>query len=410
MFNETHLSGISLYIHLPFCESLCTYCGCNTRITVNHNVEFPYISSLLKEWELYYRIFGQDPKLKEIHLGGGTPTFFSPKNLGLLIGKILKKACIPPNREFGFEAHPNNTTTEHLQVLYDLGFSRLSLGIQDFDPVVQKTINRIQSFEVVRTVTDNARKIGYSSINFDLIYGLPRQTKKSIESTIEKVAQLMPDRIAFYSYAHVPWKKPGQRMFTKLHLPQHEEKRAIYELGKQMLQSLGYVEIGLDHFALKSDDLFRSAVNGTLHRNFMGYTTSKTKLVVGLGVSAIGDTESAYGQNEKQVEKYKKIIADGELPIYKGHVLNPEEKIMRKHILNLMCKLKTSWHEDQYYLPHLRNVDKYLKEHIKDGIVTLSHKEIEITEKGRAFIRNVCMAIDPKICDLKNSQIYSATI
>ena len=203
--------GISVYIHLPFCENLCTYCGCNTRITKNHAVEQPYIEALLIEWAMYCHMFTDRPILREIHLGGGTPTFFSPENLKRLIKSILADADVHPEADFGFEGHPANTTYEHLKVLYELGFRRLSLGIQDFDPKVQFIINRIQTFEQVKEVTEQARQIGYTSINYDLIYGLPLQTIESLTDTVEKVNLLMPDRIAFYSYAHVPWIKPGQR-------------------------------------------------------------------------------------------------------------------------------------------------------------------------------------------------------
>ncbi|MGZ3891633.1 MAG: coproporphyrinogen-III oxidase family protein, partial [Mucilaginibacter sp.] len=232
--------GISLYIHLPFCESLCTYCGCNTRITKNHSVEDPYINAVLKEWAMYCQIFGDRPVIREIHLGGGTPTFFSPENLERLIKSILADSIVHPEADFGFEGHPANTTYEHLKVLYNLGFRRVSFGIQDFDPRVQFIINRVQTFEDVKYVTEQARQIGYTSINFDLVYGLPLQNLESLCDTVEKVGLLMPDRIAFYSYAHVPWVKPGQRRFTEKHLPTPAEKRTLHGLGRQMLGELGY--------------------------------------------------------------------------------------------------------------------------------------------------------------------------
>ncbi len=277
-FDETNVhDGISLYIHLPFCESLCTYCGCNTRITINHAVEKKYIAAVLKEWDMYLAMFVDKPRIKEIHLGGGTPTFFSPENLKVLIDGIMDKSVACKDAEFSFEAHPNNTTEEHLKMLYSLGFRRLSLGIQDFDPKVQTIVNRIQPFEIVDKVVKQARKIGYTSINFDLVYGLPLQTRKSVIDTINKVNVLRPDRIAFYSYAHVPWVKPGQRLFTEKDLPQDDEKRALYEIGKEKFSEMGYAEIGMDHFALNSDTLYKAANEGKLHRNFMGYTHSYTK-------------------------------------------------------------------------------------------------------------------------------------
>ncbi|CAN5568840.1 hypothetical protein BH23BAC1_BH23BAC1_45600 [soil metagenome] len=291
--------GISLYIHLPFCESLCTYCGCNTRITKNHKVEDEYIDAVMKEWQFYLQQFSEKPIIRELHLGGGTPTFFSPENLWQLISNILGTAEMHPSADFSFEGHPNNTTEKHLQVLFDLGFRRVSFGIQDLDLKVQYAIHRIQPYENVEAVSKEARRIGYTSINFDLIYGLPFQTSESVLSTIEKFAQLMPERIAFYSYAHVPWLKPGQRGYSEDNLPDNEVKRKLYESGKEKLNSLGYINIGMDHFALPGDSLYEAFHEGKLHRNFMGYTVCHTDLLVGLGTSAISDAKYGYMQNNK---------------------------------------------------------------------------------------------------------------
>ncbi len=211
--------GISLYIHLPFCESLCTYCACTTRITRNHKIEIPYIQAILKEWEHYKKLFGRKPTIREIHLGGGTPTFFTPKNLQWLITSLLEEVDLHPQYEFSFEGHPNNTTREHLQILFDLGFSRVSFGVQDLDEKVQRTINRLQPFENLERATKDAREIGYESVGVDLIYGLPFQTPFTVSDTIDKVLLLRPDRLSFYSYAHVPWLKPGQRGYEDADLP-----------------------------------------------------------------------------------------------------------------------------------------------------------------------------------------------
>jgi len=252
-FNETNSTeGISLYIHLPFCESLCTFCGCNKRITKRHEVESPYINAVLKEWYLYKELFNAKPKIKELHLGGGTPTFFSPENLRQLINGILRNSILAKNYEFSFEGHPNNTTEEHLQTLYSLGFKRVSFGVQDYNETVQRAIHRIQPFENVKRVTELARKIGYTSISHDIIFGLPFQTENHIKKTIEKTKILRPDRIAFYSYAHVPWiKGNGQRGFKDNDLPTGDSKRKQYEIGKRLLDQAGYTEIGMDHFAFK---------------------------------------------------------------------------------------------------------------------------------------------------------------
>lgn len=406
-----HEDGISLYIHLPYCESLCTYCGCNTRITVNHALEEPYINTVLKEWQMYLEIFEDVPEITEIHLGGGTPTFFSPENLAKLIEGIKSTSVIKENAEFGFEGHPNSTTIEHLQTLYNLGFRRLSLGIQDFDPVVQDMINRIQTYDQVKSVVDEAREIGYTSINFDLIYGLPCQKIRSIEDTFEKVSNLKPDRIAFYSYAHVPWVKPGQRKFTEADLPNHEDKRALYELGKVMLEEMGYEEIGMDHFSLRSDDLFKSATKGTMHRNFMGYTTNHSLMSLGLGVSAISDTWSSYGQNIKTVEAYRTTIEEGTLPIFKNHFLTTKEEFMRKHITNLMCRFETTWSSVDEYADLMVAGLSQLKEMERDRLINILPGKIQVLEKGRPFVRNVCMAIDFHFQEQSDSQqVFSQTI
>jgi oxygen-independent coproporphyrinogen III oxidase len=396
-FEDTQSEGISLYIHLPYCESLCTYCGCNTRITVNHAVEIPYINSLLQEWDLYLEIFGSTPTIKEIHLGGGTPTFFKAENLRWLIEGLLRKAQLHPSAELSFEAHPNNTSRAHLLTLYQLGFRRLSLGIQDFDLKVQTIVNRIQSAEQVQLVTDEARQIGYTSINYDLIYGLPLQTLDSVKSTIDRVIQLKPDRIAFYSYAHVPWIKPGQRKFTEADLPADMTKRALYEAGKAMFLQNDYEEIGMDHFALQDDCLAKSFRDKNLHRNFMGYSTQKTTLLIGLGASAIGDSWTAFAQNLKKIEDYQQTVNSGILPIYRGHILTEEDLILRKHILNLMCRFETSWWKPSEQTEFLYEALPHLEEMQYDGLIEIMPYQIKITDAGRPFVRNICMALDARL-------------
>ncbi|MCJ8208957.1 oxygen-independent coproporphyrinogen III oxidase [Mucilaginibacter sp. RS28] len=408
-FDETNeADGISIYIHLPFCESLCTYCGCNTRITKNHQVEEPYIKAVLLEWAMYCNVFGKKPVIREIHLGGGTPTFFSPEHLQILIDGILANSIVHPKAEFSFEAHPGNTTQEHLQVLYNLGFRRLSLGIQDFDPVVQFIINRIQSFEQVKTVTEQARQIGYTSINYDLIYGLPKQTLNGLRCTINLVKELQPDRIAFYSYAHVPWIKPGQRRYSDADLPDALEKRILYEGGREMLTAKGYREIGMDHFSLQTDSLYLAEQNGTLHRNFMGYTHQYTQLMVGLGVSSISDTWYAFSQNVKTVEEYVALINNNELPVFKGHFLTPEDLVIRRHILNLMCKGQTTWPIDKDFEPALYDGIDRMHALADDGLIDLTSTGATVTPLGKRFLRNICMALDARLwADKPTSQLFS---
>jgi len=412
-FTQTNdKEGISLYIHLPYCESLCTFCACHKRITKRHSVEDPYIETVLKEWKLYVNLFEKTPKIKEIHLGGGTPTFFSPDNLKRLIEGIFKHAEKTDNYEFSFEGHPNNTTKEHLQTLFDLGFTRNSFGIQDYDPIVQKAINRIQSFENVKRVTDLSRKIGYKSISHDIIFGLPHQKISSIKDTIAKTIKLMPDRIAYYSYAHVPWiKGVGQRGFNEKDLPADAEKRKLYEVGKQLFFDNGYYEIGMDHFALPTDSLYKAMKNKKLHRNFMGYTASKTQLMIGLGVSSISDSWYSFAQNEKNEMRYTAKVNNGQIPIFRGHLLTKEDLIIRKHILNLMCNLETSWQDEALKFKELPQVLDSLKEMVDDDLISILENGIQIKEKGRMFVRNVCMAFDVHLKRKKpETRIFSMTI
>ncbi|WP_313115194.1 oxygen-independent coproporphyrinogen III oxidase [Aequorivita sediminis] len=412
-FSESNSKeGISVYIHLPFCESLCTFCGCNKRITKNHAVETPYLESVLKEWRLYLELFNERPIIKELHLGGGTPTFFSAKNLKILIRGIFRDATMAENPSFSFEGHPNNTKGDHLQTLYDCGFTRVSYGVQDYNPTVQVAINRLQPFVNVKRVTETAREIGYTSVGHDIIFGLPFQKKEHVIYSIEKTKELMPDRIAFYSYAHVPWiKGNGQRGFKEEDLPTPAEKREMYETGKKMLEEAGYIEIGMDHFALKSDSLYKAVEDKELHRNFMGYTESKTQLMIGLGVSAIGDSWYSFGQNAKNVEEYQHLVEQGVLPVYRGHMLNEEDLIIRKHILNMMCRLETSWENTSLQFPELPDVLSNLKEMETDGLLEIGAKNLRITEKGRPFVRNICMAFDVLLQrNQPDRQLFSMTV
>ena len=397
-FEESNTQeGISLYIHLPFCERLCTFCGCNKRITKNHQVEQPYIDTVLKEWGMYKALFSTPPRIKEMHLGGGSPTFFTAENLTRLIEGILEDTQLDEQPLFSFEGNPNNTTKEHLTALYNLGFRRVSYGIQDYDQAVQKAIHRIQPFEQVQKIHNLSREVGYTSVNHDLIYGLPLQTLESVLDTIQKTQQLQPDRIAFYSYAHVPWiKGNGQRGFSEKDLPQSAKKRELYEEGRKLLEANGYHEIGLDHFSLESDDLYQALHNDGLHRNFMGYTSSKTQLMIGLGVSSISDSWYGFAQNVKKVGEYQHLVNQGELPVFRGHHLNREDLVVRQHILNLMCHLSTNWEVSTSYFAELPQVCNRLEELEKDQLITTNNNKVSITAKGRPFLRNICLAFDTR--------------
>jgi len=409
--NYSPSDGLSLYIHLPFCEALCTYCGCNKRITKNHAVESPYIDSVIKEWEIYLSEFESPPVVKEIHLGGGTPTFFSPKQLDRLLSQIIQTSTLTKNADLSFEAHPSSTSIEHLSVLKELGFNRISIGVQDVSPEILVAINRHQTVDQINEVTQWAKQLDYESINYDIIYGLPFQTDDNIKQTVNLISQNKPDRIALYSYAHVPWKSMSQRAFTIDDIPKGVEKARLFQLSKTLLKTLGYKSVGMDHFCLESDALYQSFTKGNMHRNFMGYTPNYTKCSIALGASSISDAWDIYVQNEKKVETYQDIVNAGRLPIVKGHQLSQSESYMRRVFLDLMCRnkldLKTNSNQFENIEPYLKN----LSELSDDGLVELDKDEIKVTQKGQFFIRNICASIDPLCQKTENEKLqFSSAI
>lgn len=404
--------GLSLYVHLPFCESMCTFCGCTKRITKNHLVEVPYIKALLRELQLYIDILGQKPIVKQLHLGGGTPTFFSDKNLEYFLSSLFKMVDRAEYIEFSFEGHPNNTTDAHLKMFRRHGFTRVCYGVQDYNTRVQKAINRIQSFENVKSVTINARKQGFTSVGHDIIYGLPFQRTTDVINTIEQTVNLRPDRIAFYSYAHVPWiKGNGQRGYNESDLPSTSEKIRQHDIGKKILLQSGYREIGMDHFALNKDELYKAKKTGSLHRNFMGYTPSKTHVMIGLGVSAIGDSWFGFAQNVKTLKEYYNLLNNGQLPLFRGHILSREDLRIRQHILNLMCHFETSWNNQWMKTHDMIAIIDDLRELECDGLVILEKNGIKVTEIGKPFIRNICLCFDLRLKRQKpETKVFSMTV
>lgn len=385
--------GLSLYIHLPFCESLCTFCACNKHITKNHLVEKPYIDAVLREWGMYREIFNDKLKIKELHIGGGTPTFFSPENIEYLLREILGEGLLSHEAVLSFEAHPHSTTKEHLEVFKNLGFTRLSLGVQDISEHVNIIINRKQTVAEITEITHYARHLGYSSINFDLIYGLPMQGDKEMWANLDLIKELMPDRIALYSFAFVPWvKKTGQRKFSEHDLPDKVTKRGLYELGKQRLLELGYVEIGMDHFAQPHDSLAMALKQGKLHRNFMGYTHAYYRLLIGLGASAISDIWQAFMQNIPDIKSYQKLVMQGMFPIHRGHRLSGKDLEVRAHILNIMCRLESDFSNSKELWEQIIG---RLEPMQKDGLWELvGNNYLRVTERGKPFLRNICQALD----------------
>lgn len=392
---DDQTAGWSLYFHLPFCETLCTFCACNTVITHDHGREETYINLLHKEWQLYR---GQVPELqkrplRQLELGGGTPTFFSPDNLKRILEPVLADIQVEAEQfRASVEVDPRRTTREHLVTLHSLGFRRISLGVQDFDPVVQKLVNREQPLEQTKNVTDTARELGYNSVNYDLIYGLPRQTPDSFRQTVEQTVALRPDCIAVYSFARVPWIKPAQRSYKDEDLPVAGEKRALYEIARNLLAQAGYIEIGMDHFALPDDGLASAQRKGTLHRNFMGYTELRTQVLLGLGVSAISETPTCFHQNEKAFPVYERRVQAGEVPTLRGHLLSEEDRRLREQILTFMTRFEVPLEPDQS-----DDATVFLDPLLSDGLVEVRGQKLILTDQGRPFLRNACMFFDQRL-------------
>jgi coproporphyrinogen III oxidase/oxygen-independent coproporphyrinogen-3 oxidase len=397
-------STLSIYIHLPFCENLCTFCGCSTSITKNHSVEILYIQALEKELDLYLEKVPalSSTELIELNLGGGTPTFFSEDHLEKLISLILNKIKVSKIAEFSIEIDPRVTRLSQVETLFKKGFRIISIGVQDFDLEVQKIINRNQSFEVTKKIIDFSREIGFNSINIDLIYGLPKQTISSMKKTLELSLHLKPDRITFYSYAHVPWIKDSQRLYTENDLPNEDEKRKLYETGRLFLQNSGYHEIGMDKYVLQDDSLWNSYINKKLHRNLMGYTSVKSDLVLGLGTSAISESSDCYHQNEKIEVKYRKILSEGKIPTLKGHTLNQSD-IMYKELLSKLITI------GEVEVPEviLEDCKDYLYVLQSDGLIQWNNSSLKITEIGKPFLKIICTVFDKKLREfLGNKKIF----
>lgn len=406
--------GAALYLHLPFCESLCTFCACNKVITKKRDRVGPYVDALLAEWASYRARLGVERlDLAEMHLGGGTPTYLSGDELTGLLDPILAD-CDTARAALSFEADPRVTDDGHLRALHALGFRRISMGIQDYDPDVQAKIHRVQSEAIVTGLTETARAAGFTSVNYDLIYGLPGQTLANVERTISVVAKQRPDRIAFYGYAHVPWVgKTGQRGFDENDLPSGAQKRALYERGRALLEAAGYVEIGLDHFALPDEALAVAAREGALFRNFMGYLPEHVSPLIGLGVSSIGDAWTAFAQNEKEVGRYQERALAGELPIQRGHRLTDEDLILRRCVLDVMTRGEADWSavEPGPVAAWLAEAPARLDEMRRDGLVELDGPRLVVTDRGRPFLRNVAMAFDARLVRKQpQTRIFSQTV
>lgn len=384
--------GVDLYVHVPFCESLCYYCGCNRTITKNHDIEEKYLSLVLKEWDLYKTKLGFVPKINSLHFGGGTPTFLSAKNLETLISSLLENKS--ENFVGSVEIDPRTVKIEQFDVFKKYGINRVSLGIQDFNSDVQKAINRFQSRELVEGIVNQLKERKFDSINFDLIYGLPKQTISSIEETFEIVSDLRPDMIAFYSYAHLPDKIKNQKLIKETDLPSAEEKRALYLAGKKILEEKGYVEIGMDHFALPGSFLHKAMTEKKLHRNFMGYVDKKSNILLGLGPTSISDSSMSFIQNVKDTKSYEEMIQVDKLPLSTlGHTHSKEDLLVQDLLQQLMCQHEMDLKEKNS-IPFWNEIKKELGDFYNDGLIEMDEDKLQIKPSAKAFLRNVAVCFD----------------
>ena len=394
-----HSRPLSLYVHIPFCESLCYYCACNKIITKHHEKAASYLSYLSREVDLHTQYIGQGQTISQLHLGGGSPTFLRDDELRELMAMLRRNFTLAPGGEYSIEIDPRTVDAARLDTLAELGFNRLSFGVQDFDPAVQKAVHRVQPAEQVFALIDAARKRGFDSINIDLIYGLPRQTPESFARTLEQVNQLRPDRIALYAYAHLPERFKPQRRIDAQTLPNAAAKVAMLSRSLVSFLSAGYVYVGMDHFALPDDALAIAKRQGRLHRNFQGYSTQPDCDMIGLGVSSIGRVGATYSQNAKTLEEYCDLIDQGRLPVVRGLALSRDDLVRRAVIMSLMCQGQVLFESiDLAYLVDCRNYFtrelEDLQSLVEQGLVTVDDTGIQVTAQGWFFVRAVAMVFD----------------
>jgi oxygen-independent coproporphyrinogen-3 oxidase len=413
---EEKATPLSLYMHLPFCESLCLFCACTVSIQKNKAVAIPYLEALKREISHVSSHVSKNRPVIQFHWGGGTPTYLSPQQMEDLFGHTRERFSFAPDAEIGVEVDPRVTSRDHLETLRRLGFNRLSMGIQDFNPKVQETVHRVQPYEMTRDLIVAARELGFDSINVDLIYGLPYQTADSFKATIDRTLTLAPDRVAMFSYAHVPWLKKQQGSFAE-HLPEGMEKFRIFRAGLEKFLEAGYLYIGMDHFAKPGDELAVAQSNRTLHRNFQGYTTKAGADLYGMGVSAISSLGEAYAQNRREVPAYQAAVAERGIATMRGYRLSADDQLRRAVISRLLCHTVIPKDEierefsisfDGYFAPELARLEEFRA----DNLVALSPGEIRVTPLGRIFIRNVAMTFDRYLREQQMDQrpLFSKTL
>lgn len=411
--------SLSLYFHLPFCEQLCHFCGCMQVITKDHSRSKSYIEVLLKEMDLVIsNLKNCDRHVSQIHFGGGTPNFLQPEELSLILKKIRDHFHVLPNAEIAIEMHPRTSTEKFCDNLKKEGFNRISLGVQDFDDHVQKLIHRFQTYDQTKDMVEYLRTLGFDHFNFDLIYGLPGQTPEKFSDTLEKTLTLKPNRLAVYSYAHVPWVRPVQRAFEDRDLPTPETKLKLFEMALNFFSRHGFHLIGMDHFADEQDELFKALKNKSIHRNFMGYSTRADAHQIGFGVSSISYVNGNYFQNQKKLPNYEIAVKQGNLATFRGHILNEDDRVRRDLITELMCARFLD--VPQFEKKHGIEFQKYfaaelslLNDFITDKLMTVSEKNLAVTDAGCLVIRNIAMCFDKYLDEIKRlapNPVFSRTV
>ena len=409
---------LSLYVHLPFCQARCSFCGCSVIITEKRYVAARYLEYLHRELDMIAARLRGRRRVVQYHWGGGTPTYLEPAQMEALHAQVVRHFDIAPDAEQAIEVDPRVTTREHLETLRRLGFNRLSMGVQDFAPIVQDAIGRHQTEEATRELYASARAAGFQSINFDLVYGLPQQTAEGFARTLASVAELRPDRLAVYSYAHVPWIKGNQKRIELRDLPPAEMKFELFSAALETFVGAGYRQVGMDHFALPDDELALASEARVLHRNFMGYTTRPAPDQIGVGVTSIGDVRGAYAQNTKKLSTYYACIDNGRLPTEKGLVLTAEDQLRRHVITQLMCNFVVDAGETgrrfgirfhEHFAPELA-VLRAEGGPVTYGFVDVTQGGVEVLPPGRRFVRNVCMAFDAYLRRHAAKPVFSRTV
>ena len=388
---EAELEAVSVYVHIPFCGHRCHYCACNVTLAGRPDIADDYLDRLERELDLVTEILGRHRRPVQLHLGGGTPNFLTLKQFSRLSRMLESRFAFGPEVERSLEADPRLVTREQLATVRDLGFRRVSFGIQDFDPSVQVAIGRLQSEGVVREAVELARENGFHGVNIDLVYGLPEQTVTRFEHTLQAALMLQPDRVACYNYAHVPRVRHNQRLIDARALPSRDDKFHLFQMAVEAFTGSGYEWIGLDHFAREDDELARAARAGRLRRDFMGYTTRTTPHLLGFGMSAIGDVAGRFVQNVPRTGQYQRDLDGGKLPVARGHRLSEDDKARRLAILRLMCNLDLPF---RMLPPPADQSAARLQPLVEDGLITAAGEGYEVTSLGRWFLRNIAMALD----------------